>query len=118
MNGTATSPVRGRVLYDGDCTFCRRWVARFEPFLRRRGFALETLQAAGGSLEELRCELADGRSFGGADALLAIAEQVWWGRPLAWLGRRRWLRPGLRAAYRWVAARRHCRAARCDVPRR
>jgi hypothetical protein len=35
----------GWVLYDGDCALCVRWAQFWSPVLRRRGFAVERLQA-------------------------------------------------------------------------
>jgi hypothetical protein len=67
------------------------------------------------SLREMRVLLADGRQYGGADAGVALAREIWWARPLVWLaaipGVMNWLRSG----YRSVAARRSCAAQKCAV---
>lgn len=50
---------------------------------------------------------ADGRLFGGAEAINRAMRLVWWARPFTWL----YVIPGLRQlenwAYRWVAANRY-----------
>ena len=48
------------------------------------------------------------------DAAVAIAKDIWWARPLAWLARIPGVMTALRALYHWVAARRHCAAERCE----
>lgn len=111
--------LRGWVLYDGDCPFCRRWTERFERTLTRRGFDFAPLQTpwvseclgltTPGRWEQMHVLTTDGRDFGGADALLFLARHIWWARPLCALaalpGGRRLLRRG----YGWLAAHRPCR---------
>jgi predicted DCC family thiol-disulfide oxidoreductase YuxK len=122
MTDDAASPPRGWVLYDGDCVFCSGLARRFERLLGRRGFSLVPLQtpwvrerlqlAAGAPLTEMRLLHPDGSSPGGADALVGIAQHIWWGWPfflLARLGAINWLRRG----YRFVAARRNCSKGLC-----
>src|SRR5262249_38771574 len=59
-------------------------------------------------LGELRLLLPDGRLAGGASAVLAVADLIWWVKPLTWLS----YLPGVMAVldfgYRWVAAHRSC----------
>jgi predicted DCC family thiol-disulfide oxidoreductase YuxK len=116
---------RGWVLFDGDCPHCialaRRWGPRLEP----RGFALAPLQdprveaLLGLSREELLREMrvlaADGKQYGGADALIYLWSQVWWTWPLAALARLPGMRRVLRAGYRRVAARRNCAGSSCRL---
>jgi predicted DCC family thiol-disulfide oxidoreductase YuxK len=114
---------RGWLFFDADCGFCTRiarWVA---PILERRGFAVAPLQDArvaallglplADLMREMRLLLGDGRQYGGADAAIALAREIWWARPLAWLaeipGMMNWLRRG----YRVIAARRSCVATHC-----
>jgi predicted DCC family thiol-disulfide oxidoreductase YuxK len=113
----------GWVLYDGDCAFCVRWAHFWLPVLRRRGFAVDTLQAdwtaeaLGMTREEVvrdvRLLTADGAAYAGADVYLYVARKIWWAWPFGFL----FSLPGLRGliwmGYRWFAANRHCVAGHC-----
>ena len=116
---------RGWLFWDGDCKFCTqiaRWLA---PMLEKRGFALARLQdprvgeLLGLSREQLLLEmkfvLSDGRQFGGADAAVALAREMWWGRPLVWVSKIPGMMEILRKGYRWVAANRSCAAEACPA---
>lgn len=111
---------RGWLFYDAECRFCTRiarWLA--EP-MRRRGLALAPLQdprvgallglSRGELLRAIRFLLSDGHLYSGADALLAIARELWWARPLLWLSHVPGALAAMRAAYDWWAQRWHCRA--------
>jgi len=116
---------RGWVLFDGDCPFCRRWACRMEPHLVPRGFLLLPLQLPWVRahvhlleeklLSEMRVLMRDGESFGGADAILHLARYIWWARPIVALARIPGVRPFLRSAYRFIAARRVCLSGACSV---
>jgi lipase maturation factor 1 len=118
-------PSRGWVLFDGDCQFCRRWVARIEPVLAPRGFVFLSLQTPwvrnffhlpeDQLLGEMRVLLRNGQTYGGADAIIALAKYVWWSWPLVALVHIPGVRRALRAAYRRVAARRHCINGACSA---
>ncbi len=111
---------KGWLFYDADCGFCTRLARWLAPILARRRFAVAPLQDSrvgallGMSLQELLRELrfllSDGTQYGGADAILAVAREIWWARPLFWLSKI----PGAtalgHAGYRWIAAQRHCAA--------
>jgi predicted DCC family thiol-disulfide oxidoreductase YuxK len=122
----------GFLFFDADCAFCTRTARWLAPILARRGFAVAPLQdprvgallglSQQELLRELRFLLADGTQYGGADAVLAVARQIWWARPLVWLSHIPGMKPLLRSAYCWIAARRSCaatnaRGAACEVPR-
>lgn len=126
MNTEITERNGGWALYDGNCAFCRAWVARGYRVLRRRGFKLAALQApwvqtrfglkAETLLNEMRLITADGRNLGGADALIEIARSIWWMSPVSTLARLPGAMAVLRATYRWFAARRHCFGGACQLP--
>jgi predicted DCC family thiol-disulfide oxidoreductase YuxK len=116
---------RGWLFFDAECGFCTKlahWVA---PILQRRGLALAPLQdprvgallglCRAELLRELRFVLSDGSQFGGADAVVALAREIWWAGPLAWFT----CIPGamelLRRGYRSVAMHRNCMAANCPA---
>lgn len=112
---------RGWLFYDADCAFCVKIVRALAPTLQKRGFALAPLQdprvgpllglSASELLLEMRLLLSDGKQFGGADAAVALAREIWWGRPLVWLSMLPGMMDGLRSGYRRIAARRKCSAA-------
>jgi DCC1-like thiol-disulfide oxidoreductase len=91
--------------------------------LARRGFAVAPLQDPRVSallgmsredlLRELRFLLSDGTQYGGADAVLAVAGQIWWAQPLVWLCRIPAFLEILRAGYNWVASQRKCARKNC-----
>lgn len=112
---------RGWLFYDADCSFCLKIARALAPTLSRRGFALAPLQdprvgpLLGLSAEELLLEMrlltSNNRQFGGADAAIALAREIWWARPLLWLSAAPGMMNLLRSAYRWIAARRRCAAS-------
>jgi predicted DCC family thiol-disulfide oxidoreductase YuxK len=116
---------RGWLFFDADCRFCTRIAQWMAPILERRGLALAPLQDPRVSallglsrnelMRELRFVLSDGTQSGGADAVLALAREIWWARPVVWLGKLPGMTGVLRAGYRWVALRRSCAAAVCAI---
>ncbi|MGA8223876.1 MAG: DCC1-like thiol-disulfide oxidoreductase family protein [Candidatus Acidiferrales bacterium] len=116
---------RGWLFFDAECRFCTRIARWLAPILERRGLALAPLQdprvaaLLGLTREQLLFELKylgpDGRQYGGADAVVAVAREIWWGQPLVWLGKIPWVMTGMRSAYRGIAARRDCAAASCPA---
>ena len=116
---------RGWLFFDAECRFCTRTARWLTPILRRRGLGVAPLQdprvgaLLGMSrhelLKELRFLMSDGTHAGGANAVLAVAREIWWARPLIWLSLLPGTRPVLDAAYRWVAARRGCSSELCAM---
>ena len=116
---------RGWLFYDAECQFCTR-IARFlsKPMWRRQ-LGLAPLQdprvtsLLGMSPEDLlvavRYLSPEGRQYSGADALLALAREIWWARPLIWFSRIPGATRILHAGYRWVAGHRNCQAESCDL---
>jgi predicted DCC family thiol-disulfide oxidoreductase YuxK len=125
---------RGWLFYDRDCVFCTRTAVWLAPALVKRGIAIAPLQdprvgeLLGLSDEELLVEMRvllagdaeSGRQFGGADAAVALAREIWWARPLLWFSKLPGGMRALGAGYRWVASHRKCAAtqgalARCPA---
>ncbi len=116
---------KGWLFFDAECGFCTRIARWLAPALDRRGMALAPLQdprvgaLLGMSreelLRELRFLLSDGSQFGGADACVALAREIWWGRPLVWISNVPGMMEILRKGYRWIAANRKCAAASCPA---
>src|SRR5260221_12320759 len=82
---------RGWLFFDAECGFCTRTARWLRPILELRGLAVAPLQdarvgallgvAEADLLRELRFLLSDGSQFGGADGELALAREIWRGRP-------------------------------------
>jgi len=116
---------RGWFFFDAECKFCTRTARWLAPILERRGMALAPLQdprvgaLLGLSHEELMREmqflLSDGSRFGGADAAVTLAREIWWARPLVWVSKIPGMMEILRRGYQWIAANRECAAARCPA---
>ncbi|HJY87136.1 MAG TPA: DUF393 domain-containing protein [Candidatus Acidoferrales bacterium] len=114
---------RAWIFFDGNCAYCIALARRWQPRLEPRGFALAPLQDPrvqallglphNELLREMRVLAADGKQYGGADALLYLWKQVWWTWPLSLLAGLPGVRLLLRAGYRWVAARRNCASSSC-----
>jgi predicted DCC family thiol-disulfide oxidoreductase YuxK len=114
---------RGWLFFDSQCSFCTRIARWLVPILRRRGLAVAPLQdprvaALLGMprrelLKELRFLFSDGMHAGGANAVLAMAGEIWWARPLVWLATLPGARHALDFGYKWIAARRGCQGEIC-----
>ena len=116
---------RGWLFFDAECGFCTRTARWLAPILQRRGLQVAPLQdprvgALLGMLREqllleLRFLSGDGKQFGGADAVLAVAGEIWWGHPLVWLAKIPGMMEFLHATYRSIAANRSCNSATCTA---
>jgi predicted DCC family thiol-disulfide oxidoreductase YuxK len=116
---------RGWLFFDADCQFCTRIARWWAPILARRGLAVAPLQdprvaeLLGLSDEDLMKEmqflLADGSRYGGADAVVELAGEIWWAAALVWISKIPGVMEVLRKGYRWVAANRKCAGAQCPV---
>jgi|SRR5215470_14113185 len=116
---------RGWLFFDAECGFCTRIARWLAPILARRGLGVAPLQDPRVSallglsrselLREMRFLLSDGTQYGGADAVVAVAGEIWWARPLVWVARIPGMMEALRVGYRWIAARRSCAAESCRV---
>ncbi|HUL15747.1 MAG TPA: DCC1-like thiol-disulfide oxidoreductase family protein [Terriglobales bacterium] len=118
---------KGWLFFDAQCEFCVKIARWLEPILVRRGMALAPLQdpRVGALLglrreellREMRFMLSDGRQFGGADAIVALAREIWWARPLVWISGVPGVTELLRRGYRQVAMHRNCAATQCQATR-
>jgi predicted DCC family thiol-disulfide oxidoreductase YuxK len=116
---------RGWLFFDAECGFCTRVARLLSPTMKRRGLALAPLQdprvanLLGLRREELLLEIKflspDGRQYGGADAAVALAREIWWAWPVVLLAKVPWLMKSFRSLYHWIAARRRCSAMSCRV---
>jgi len=119
-------PFRGWIFYDRACSFCRQLALRFETVFAKRGFRFEPLQqewverrlnlTRDEVLEEMRVFTTDGDVFGGAEAVVYLARQLWWAAPLPLLARVPFIHAALHRLYRWVAAHRTCTIKHTATP--
>lgn len=113
---------RGWLFFDADCEFCTRLAGWLCTWMRRRRLDIAPLQdprvpvLLGVSGDELfraiRFVDPDGRQYSGADALLALAAEFWWARPLVWAAKLPGVLAGAKSAYQWGAQRARCKALR------
>jgi predicted DCC family thiol-disulfide oxidoreductase YuxK len=118
---------RGWLFFDAECVFCTRMARWLAPILERRGLALAPLQdpRVGALLglphdnlmREMHLLLPDGARYGGADAVVALAREIWWGRPLVWIAKVPGMMGVLRGWYHVIAANRSCAAENCVATR-
>lgn len=118
---------RGWVCFDRECATCVWLARRLRSALEKRGYGLAALQdprvallfgmPAEELLREMRVVTSEGKFYGGADAVLCLAEQIWWAWPLYALSRLPGARSLLRAGYRWFAAHRGCAGGECSMSR-
>jgi predicted DCC family thiol-disulfide oxidoreductase YuxK len=116
---------RGWLFFDAECGFCTRIARWLTPILRKQGLEVAPLQdqrvgallglSPGELMREMRFLLSDGSQYGGADAAVALAREIWWGWPLVWLAKIPGMKEWLRSGYRWLAARRSCSAENCEA---
>ena len=111
---------RGWLFFDAECKFCTRIARWLAPIMERRGMALAPLQdprvaellglAHDDLMKEMQFLLSDGSRYGGADAAVELAREIWWATPLVWVSKIPGMMEILRKGYRWIAARRKCAA--------
>jgi predicted DCC family thiol-disulfide oxidoreductase YuxK len=99
--------LRGWVLYDDSCGFCRSWVPFWRNALLRRGFGIAPLQSEWVAMEfkipqgelvgDLRLLLSDGRRLAGADVYRYVMRRIWWALPLYVFA----ALPGTRSVFNW-----------------
>jgi alginate O-acetyltransferase complex protein AlgI len=126
-NGAKSGPRRGWVFYDGQCHYCTTAARRFDSAFGRRGFEFVPLQkpwverrlglTSDTTPDEMKVLTTNGQMRGGADAVLFLSRQVWWGWPLHAASNFPGMRHLLTWAYRWVANHRGCNHSLCAVPK-
>jgi predicted DCC family thiol-disulfide oxidoreductase YuxK len=114
---------RGWLFFDAECKFCIRIARAIGPTLQKHGLGVAPLQDPRVAellglppqelLREIRFLHSDGRHFGGAEAVLEVAREIWWAKPIVWFSKIPGMMPLLCSCYRWVAAQRSCAAEQC-----
>jgi predicted DCC family thiol-disulfide oxidoreductase YuxK len=114
---------RGWLFFDAECGFCTRLARLVAGPMQRRGLALAPLQDPRVAallalppeelLHALRFLSPAGGQFSGAGAVVALAGEFSWARPLIWISKIPGGMSALHAGYAWVAHRRKCPAESC-----
>ncbi|MFO0917381.1 MAG: DCC1-like thiol-disulfide oxidoreductase family protein [Planctomycetaceae bacterium] len=117
--------IRGYILYDDACGFCRRWIPFWSATLSRRGMAIAPLQAEWVRqwlklpdeelLDDLRLLLVDGRQVKGADVYRYVLRRIWWAYPLYIFSIIPWGRQMFDWGYRTFARNRHLVSRTCGL---
>ena len=115
---------RGWLFYDAECEFCTRIAKFLARPMQRRQLGVAPLQdprvisllgiPADELLRAVRYLAPDGRQYSGADALVELAQEFWWARPLVWLSRVPGFMGFMHVSYGWVARHRNCQAETCE----
>ncbi|GJM25016.1 MAG: hypothetical protein DHS20C16_14310 [Phycisphaerae bacterium] len=113
----------GWVFFDGECPMCVTLANRFAGIFRRIGYRIAPQQTAwvrerlglseGEPLTEVRVLSPDGQVVGGAEAVVFVAQRIWWAWPLYALSRIPGVMIILRTIYRHIAANRFCISNAC-----
>jgi predicted DCC family thiol-disulfide oxidoreductase YuxK len=116
---------RGWVFFDRDCPTCTSLARRFRRPLEKRGFGLAGLQdfrvqslldlPREELLREMRVATAEGKIYGGADAIVYLARQIWWAWPLYAAAKLPGVPRILGVCYRWFADHRTCSSGVCST---
>jgi len=111
---------RGWLFFDAECRFCTRIASFLRRPMRRRGLALAAMQdprvpellgiPPGQVKQAIHFVLTTGQRYMGADAVLAVARELWWGRPLIVISKVPGVLHAIRGLYRWTAHLRGCSA--------
>jgi predicted DCC family thiol-disulfide oxidoreductase YuxK len=125
MTDRKSQHARGWLFFDAECAFCTRIAAYLAGPMRRRGLAVAPLQdprvaaLLGLSRQELlraiRFVVSERGQFSGTDALLAVAQELWWAHPLVWISRVPGIMPALRSGYQRLSEHWRCQAHRCLI---
>jgi predicted DCC family thiol-disulfide oxidoreductase YuxK len=118
---------QGWVFFDRDCSICTGFAQRFRGTFEKRGFELAALQDPRVAallglppdqlLREMRVVTTEGKVYGGAEAIVYLARQIWWAWPLYAAAQLPGVSRILGTGYRWFAEHRPCSSGMCSVAR-
>ena len=116
---------RGWICFDRDCSLCTSLARRFRRTFEKRGFGLAALQDPRVAallalppdqlLREMRVITTEGQIYGGSDAIVYLARQIWWAWPVSAIAHVPGISKILAAGYRWIADHRTCASGTCSV---
>jgi predicted DCC family thiol-disulfide oxidoreductase YuxK len=117
----------GWICFDRDCSLCTSLARRFRRTFEKRGFGLAALQDPRVAalltlqphelLREMRVITSEGQIYGGSEAVVYLASQIWWAWPFLAIAHFPGVPQILAAGYRWIAEHRRC-SSTCSVARR
>src|SRR5271154_39617 len=109
---------KGWILFDRDCKICTSLARRSRRTFEKRGFGLAALQdprvaALFGVppdqlLREMRVVTNENELYGGAEAIVYLARQIWWALPVYVAAQLPGVLRILKASYSWFADHRSC----------
>ncbi len=119
---------RGWVFFDRECPSCASLARRFRRTLEKRGFGLAALQdprvhalldlPPEELLREMRVATCEGQILGGAEAIIYLADQIWWAWPIFAVAKIPGFQRLFNAGYRWLADRRMRASGECSARKR
>jgi predicted DCC family thiol-disulfide oxidoreductase YuxK len=128
MTARQSKPVRGWILYDASCGFCRGWVPFWGRTLRRRGYEIAPLQdnwvreyfdlSNDLLIHDLRLLHIDGTHVEGADVYRHVMRRIWWAYPVYILASLPVLRRIFDLSYRTFATNRFRFSHACGLQQR
>jgi len=101
------------IYFDGSCGMCTASAKRFERIVSSRGFRFEPFE--GPAPDEMKLRTRDGQMLGGADALIYIAQRVWWAWPvwaISFVPGAMWM---MRRVYSCIARNRYRISGSCRI---
>ena len=120
MTDTKGRRARGWLFFDAECAFCASVAKLVGPLVRKQDIALAPLQdprvaallvlSPEELLQAIRFLASDGRQYSGAEAIVELAREMWWARPISWIAKLTGVMQLLRVTYNWGARRAGCHA--------
>ncbi len=115
----------GVVFYDGNCNFCKNFIEKVQPLLKRNSLAAHPSSSTeaqkalglkpGETPGEMKVLTAEKKLLGGADAIMFIIGKSWWGYPLYLFSRLPGVHYLFKVGYRFVSKRRYCISGKCEI---
>ncbi len=124
-SSSSAEPAKGWVLYDGECSFCSRWLLFWQPTLAKYGFNSVALQEPWvvkrlqlppeKLLYDIRLLTRERQLVSGADVYLQVTRRIWWAWPLYAVFSLPGFNGLMRTCYRWFARNRYCVSHACGL---
>ena len=116
----------GHILYDDTCGFCRSWVPKLRPVVRRQGLEVTPLQdpkvkdrltvPMADLLTDIHLMFENGQTLRGAEVYRYVMRRVWWLVPIYVLSTLPFLRGVFDWGYRKFADNRYRISKACRLP--
>ncbi len=116
----------GHILYDDTCGFCRSWVPKLRPVVRKQGLEVTPLQnpkvkdrltvPMADLLTDIHLMFENGQTLRGAEVYRYVMRRVWWLVPIYVLSTLPFLRGVFDWGYRKFAENRYRISKACRLP--